>query len=220
MGSLSFLQGIFPTQGSNPGPQYCRWILNDLSHQGSQRILEWVAFPFSRGSSQPRDLTQVPCIAGGFLTTWATREAKEYWSGEHIPSPGDLTDPGIELGSPALQADSLPTEQSWKPYLKADSDKHQAGYATTTFFDVSRQLLYLWLSAQWTKFYMPTWSCTLAKDTTANIYTDSRFASGLAHDFGTLWKHVFFTSSRNKIKMVLMFRNYWIYYFTYHFSNY
>ena len=39
------------------------------------RILEWVAFPFSRGSSQPRDQTQVSCIAGGFFTTWATREA-------------------------------------------------------------------------------------------------------------------------------------------------
>ena len=39
------------------------------------RILEWVAFPFSRGSSQPRDRTQVSCIAGGFFTSWATREA-------------------------------------------------------------------------------------------------------------------------------------------------
>ena len=40
------------------------------------RILEWVAIPFSRGSSQPKDRTQVSCIAGGFFTTcWATREA-------------------------------------------------------------------------------------------------------------------------------------------------
>ena len=39
------------------------------------RILEWVAFPFSRGSSQPRDQTQVSCISGGFFTSWATREA-------------------------------------------------------------------------------------------------------------------------------------------------
>ena len=39
------------------------------------RILEWVAFPFSRGSSQPRDQTQV-CIAGGFSTSQATREAQ------------------------------------------------------------------------------------------------------------------------------------------------
>ena len=45
------------------------------------RILEWVAFPFSRGSSQPRDRTQVSCIAGGFFTSWATREAQEYGSG-------------------------------------------------------------------------------------------------------------------------------------------
>ena len=44
-------------------------------------ILEWVAFPFSRGSSQPRDQTQVSCIAGGFFSSWATREAQEYWSG-------------------------------------------------------------------------------------------------------------------------------------------
>ena len=39
------------------------------------RILEWVAFRFSRGSSQPRDQTQVSRIAGGFFITWATREA-------------------------------------------------------------------------------------------------------------------------------------------------
>ena len=42
---------------------------------------EWVAFPFSRGSSQPRDQTQVCHIAGRFFTSWATREAQEYWSG-------------------------------------------------------------------------------------------------------------------------------------------
>ena len=79
------------------------------------RILEWVAFPFSRGSFQSRDRTQVSLIAGGFFTSWATREAKEYWSGWSIPSPADLPDPGIELGSRALQADSLPTELSGKP---------------------------------------------------------------------------------------------------------
>ena len=45
------------------------------------RILEWVAFPSSRWSSQPRDRNQVSCIAGGFFTSWATREAQEYWSG-------------------------------------------------------------------------------------------------------------------------------------------
>ena len=38
------------------------------------RILEWVAIPFSRGSSQGRDQTQVSCVAGRFFTVWATRE--------------------------------------------------------------------------------------------------------------------------------------------------
>ena len=74
------------------------------------RILEQVAIPFSRVSSQPRDLTQVSCIAGGFFTRWATREAQEYWSGSPITSPAGLPNPGIEPGSPALQVDSLPAE--------------------------------------------------------------------------------------------------------------
>ena len=39
------------------------------------RKLEWIAVPFSRISSQPRDWTQVSCIAGRFFTSWATREA-------------------------------------------------------------------------------------------------------------------------------------------------
>ena len=41
-------------------------------------ILEWVAFPFSRGFSQPRDWTQVSRIAGGFFTSWAIREAQPW----------------------------------------------------------------------------------------------------------------------------------------------
>ena len=69
--------GISPTQGSNPGLLHCTWILHQLSHQGSPRILEWGAYPFSRGSSQP----------------------------------------GIEPGSPAWQADSLPAELPRKPNI-------------------------------------------------------------------------------------------------------
>ena len=45
VGSRSLLQGIFPTQGSNPGLPHCRQILYQLSHKGSPRILEWVACP-------------------------------------------------------------------------------------------------------------------------------------------------------------------------------
>ena len=75
VGSHSLLQGIFPTQGSNPGLSNCRQILYQLSHKGSPRIPECVAL-----------------------------------------SPEEIPDPGIELGSPALQEDSLPTDLWGKPY--------------------------------------------------------------------------------------------------------
>ena len=160
---LSLLQEIFQTQEWNRGLLHCMQILDQLSFVGSPkvkvkvtqscltlcnpwtgvlqaRILEWVAFPFSRGSFQPRDRTQVSHIAGGVFTTWATREAQNEslsvlsdslwphelyspWSspgqntglGNFFPFPADLPNPGIELGSPALQVDSLPTELSGKP---------------------------------------------------------------------------------------------------------
>ena len=76
VGSLSLLQGISPTQGSNPSLPHCRWILYQLSHKGSPRILGWVAYPFSRGSSQPRNRTRVSCIVGDFFINWAIREAQ------------------------------------------------------------------------------------------------------------------------------------------------
>ena len=74
VGSHFLLQGIFPTQGSNPGLPHSRRILYHLSHQRSPRVLEWVAYPFSRGSSRPRNWTGVSCIAGGFFTSWAIRD--------------------------------------------------------------------------------------------------------------------------------------------------
>ena len=48
------------------------------------RIVEWVAMPSSRGSSQPRDQTQVPHTAGGFLTIWTTREALSLYKYKQI----------------------------------------------------------------------------------------------------------------------------------------
>ena len=75
VGSLSLLQGIFPTQESDPGLPHCRWILYQLSHKGNWRILGWVAYPFSSRSSPPRNQTGVSCIAGRFFTNWAIREA-------------------------------------------------------------------------------------------------------------------------------------------------
>ena len=73
VGSLSLLQGIFSTQGSNLGLLHCRQILCWLNHKGSPRILEWVAYLFSSGSSWPRNRTRVSCIAGGFFTNWAIK---------------------------------------------------------------------------------------------------------------------------------------------------
>ena len=75
VGRFSLLQGTFPTQGSNPGLQHCRWNLYQLSHRGSPRIVEWVAYPFSRGSSWLRNQTGVSCFAGRFFTKWAIKEA-------------------------------------------------------------------------------------------------------------------------------------------------
>ena len=55
----------------------------------------------------------------------------EYWSGYPIPSPGDLTDPGIQLGSPALQTDSLPAE-FYHLILKTIQQKRTTTTTTTT----------------------------------------------------------------------------------------
>ena len=115
VGSLSLLQGIFPTHGLNPGLPHCRQILYQLSHQGSPRILERVAYPFSCGSPQPWNRTSVSCIAGGFFTSWATREAhvvrpmpyedngeKSQVSETHGKSPTGTTCNGVRAGSAVL----------------------------------------------------------------------------------------------------------------------
>ena len=78
VGSRSLLRGIFPTQGSNPGLSHCRLILCQLSHKGSSRMLKWVVYPFSRGSSQPRSRTWLSCVASRFFSRWTTREANKF----------------------------------------------------------------------------------------------------------------------------------------------
>ena len=82
MDSFSLLQGIFATQGSNPGLPHCRQILYQLSHSGSPRILEWVAYP----------------------------------------SLADFPNTGIEPESPALQADSFPTELWYSSFSQLLND--------------------------------------------------------------------------------------------------
>ena len=65
-----FLIGLYIT-----GIPHYKHILYQLSHQGSPRILEWLAYPFSITSSQPRNQSGVSDIAGGFFSSWATKEA-------------------------------------------------------------------------------------------------------------------------------------------------
>ena len=75
--SLSFLKGIFPTQGLNRGLPHCRQILYQLSHQGSPRIQEWVAYSFSRELYWPRNWIGLSLMTGRFFVNWAIREIPE-----------------------------------------------------------------------------------------------------------------------------------------------
>ena len=62
-------------------PALCNpWIVHGIPQA---RLLEWVAVPFSRGSSQPRDGTQVSCIAGRFFTSWVTLEILNWFPNSH-----------------------------------------------------------------------------------------------------------------------------------------
>ena len=65
VGSCFLLQDIFPTQGSNPGLPHCRRILHQLSHKGSPRILQWVAYPLSSGFPDPG----IPALQADSLPT-------------------------------------------------------------------------------------------------------------------------------------------------------
>ena len=71
----SYLTLCDPMDYSPPG---C--LVHGILQSGT---LEWVAIPFSRGSSWPRGWTEV-CIAGGFITIWASREALGVWTGPHF----------------------------------------------------------------------------------------------------------------------------------------
>ena len=109
--------------------QSCPTLCNpiDSSPQGSPvpgilqaRTLEWVAISFTMHESEKWKL-KVKSLSPVWLfaTPWTAAyqappsmgfSRQEYWSGLPLPSPGDLPDPGIEPGSPALQADALTSE--------------------------------------------------------------------------------------------------------------
>ena len=81
------------------------------------RTLEWVAFPFCRGSSQPRGQTQVSHTAGRFFTSWATREAQEYWRVAY-PFSRRSSWPRNRTGVSCIAGGFLiATELSGKPYV-------------------------------------------------------------------------------------------------------
>ena len=155
VGSLSFLQGIFPTQGSNPGLTHCRWIFyqpsvqfshsfisNSLQphelqharppcpsptpgvHSDSCPLSQWchpaISSSVAPFSSCPQSLPASESFPMSQLFAWGGQstgvsalvsflpkntqgitshgEAQKYWSGQPIPSPVYLPDPGIEPG--------------------------------------------------------------------------------------------------------------------------
>ena len=102
------------------------WTLCDPMDYTVHGILQArKACPFSRRPSQRRDWAQVSHFAGGFLTSWATKEAQECWSGQPIPSPGGLPNPGTKV---SCTAGGLLT--SWAieealPILRAPPEKRR-----------------------------------------------------------------------------------------------
>ena len=112
VGSLSLLQWFFLTQESNQGLLHCRRILYQLSYQGSHSV----QFSSVQSLSRVR-LCATPWTVAHQVPLSMGFSRQEYWSGVPFPFPGDLPDPGIEPGSPPLQADSLPSEPLGKPPL-------------------------------------------------------------------------------------------------------
>ena len=81
--AFPFLLGFFPIQGLNLGLPHCGRILYQLSHKGSPRIWEWVAYLFARGSSRPKNWTGVSCVTGGFFAL-ATSSSHEENAHAHL----------------------------------------------------------------------------------------------------------------------------------------
>ena len=88
------------------------------------RILEWVAFPFSRVSSQPRYQTQVSHIAGGFFTSWVTREAPEYWRWVAYPFSSGSS-PSRSLAGVSCIAGEFPTNWASREALWEQREKQK-----------------------------------------------------------------------------------------------
>ena len=92
------------------------------------RKLECVAFPFSRGSSQPRDRTQVPHFAGGFFTNWASSLFHNFsitghflgsavWGGRDSAPQRPLSGSDVLLGGPKLP-NTIDSSDEWFSFMK------------------------------------------------------------------------------------------------------
>ena len=78
--------GDLPNPGIEPRSPALKAYSLPLSHKGIPRILEWVTYSFSRGSSWPRNRSRVSCFAGGFFTNQAIREALKVKVAQSYPS--------------------------------------------------------------------------------------------------------------------------------------
>ena len=109
VGSHSLLQGIFPTQGLNPGLPHCRQILYQLSHQWSPRIPEWVAYPFFSGSSRSRNQTW------GLLHCRQILNQLSYQGSPHNPVCGILN--GLAFLSYSLWQEENWDDRGWDGWM-------------------------------------------------------------------------------------------------------
>ena len=93
----------------------------------------WSGLPLPSANKRERKMKSLSHV-WLFVTTWTSAyqaspsmgfSRQEYWSGSSFPSPGDLPNPGIEPGSPALQADALPSEPPGKPNKRERCSQRQ-----------------------------------------------------------------------------------------------
>ena len=173
VGSLSLLQGIFPTQGLNPGFPHCRWILYQLSHKGSPRILEWVVIPFSRGFSQPRNWTVVSCIAGSFLPTELS--GKLTWGRENpTPAPSSFSwwrKGNIKFQPSLVILSHLTGKNTWVIYFRSTGSVKEWDLILTSLISFPPQhptaiLLKVYLQ----QFLLPGRICPASKKNNYKVY--------------------------------------------------
>ena len=112
-----------------------------LSKNGKARFLCYQNVLGFRKESEVKSLSRVLLFATpwtvAYQAPWSMGFSRqEYWSGLLFPSPGDLPDPGIEPRSPALQADTLPSETPGKPIpLKVTVKSEHSVSITSLFLD-------------------------------------------------------------------------------------